>query len=122
MNSILTWQSEETPSPSLMAVSSSQKRPRQLPYCHHYTILFEPEPEGGYHAFCPTLKGCHTQGETLAEAIENMAEAIQLYIDSWLSDQQPLPALPEEEFSRCHAPTWECGADAPASRSRHAGA
>lgn len=30
-------------------------------------------------AIVPTLPGCHTQGETLAEVMENVKEAIELY-------------------------------------------
>ena len=32
---------------------------------HHFTVIFEKEDEGGYHVFCPTLPGCHTQSETI---------------------------------------------------------
>ena len=44
-----------------------------------YTVVFEEENGTGYHAFCPVLPGCHTQGETLAEAMENIKDAIHLY-------------------------------------------
>lgn len=29
----------------------------------------EKEEEGGYHAFCPILKGCHSQGDTFEDLI-----------------------------------------------------
>ena len=29
---------------------------------YNYTVIFEQEEDGGYHAFCPMLKGCHSQG------------------------------------------------------------
>jgi predicted RNase H-like HicB family nuclease len=29
-----------------------------------YTIIFEKEADGGYHVYCPALKGCHSQGDT----------------------------------------------------------
>jgi predicted RNase H-like HicB family nuclease len=48
----------------------------------NYTVVFEREPDGGYHAFCPTLRGCHSQGGTHEEAVENIKEAIALYIES----------------------------------------
>ena len=48
----------------------------------HYTVILEREEEGGYHAFAPALKGCHSQGETLEEAVENIREAIAAYIES----------------------------------------
>jgi predicted RNase H-like HicB family nuclease len=58
---------------------------------YHYTVLLEKEEDGGYHAFCPILKGCHSQGDTLEEAIENITEAIELYIESLQADNQPVP-------------------------------
>ena len=48
----------------------------------HYTVILEREDDGGYHAFVPALKGCHTQGDTLDQAVENMREAIGLYLES----------------------------------------
>jgi len=34
------------------------------------------EPEGGYWAEVPALPGCYSQGETVAELLENVREAI----------------------------------------------
>ncbi len=36
----------------------------------------------GYYAFCPALDGCHSQGDTLEEVMENMKEALSLYIST----------------------------------------
>ena len=58
---------------------------------YNYTVIFEKETEGGYHAFCPVLKGCHSQGDNFEEAVENITEAISLYLDSLKEDQQPIP-------------------------------
>jgi len=55
------------------------------------TVVIEPEEEGGYHVFCPELKGCHTQGDTLKEALGNAAEAIEVYLESLLEDGEPIP-------------------------------
>ena len=33
----------------------------------HYTVILEREEDGGYHAFTPALKGCHSQGESVGE-------------------------------------------------------
>ena len=49
---------------------------------HTYTVLLEKEEDGGYHAFCPALPGCHTQGDSYDEAIDNIKDAIRLYIES----------------------------------------
>jgi len=56
-----------------------------------YTVIFEREEDGGYHAFVPVLKGCHTQGDTLDEAIENIREAIALYLESLAAAGERMP-------------------------------
>lgn len=58
---------------------------------HHFTVMLEREEGGGYHAFCPALKGCHTQGDTLDEALANVREAIEAYLESLRADGEPLP-------------------------------
>jgi len=57
---------------------------------YNYTIILEREEDGGYHAFCPALPGCHTQGDTYEEALENIKDAIKLYIGS-LKAQKKIP-------------------------------
>ncbi len=44
-------------------------------------FIFEPQEEGGYHAYAPDLPGLHTQSETLDEALANAQEALELYVD-----------------------------------------
>ncbi len=58
---------------------------------YNYTVLLEKEEDGGYHAFCPILRGCHSQGDTFEEAIANITEAIELYIESLIAVSQPIP-------------------------------
>ena len=58
---------------------------------YNYTVLLEKEQDGGYHAFCPVLKGCHSQGDSFEETIENITEAIELYIESLIADNKPVP-------------------------------
>ncbi|HHC24934.1 MAG TPA: type II toxin-antitoxin system HicB family antitoxin [Desulfobacterales bacterium] len=41
----------------------------------------------GYYTFCPELEGCHSQGDTMDEAIENMKEAIALYLETMTKDE-----------------------------------
>lgn len=38
--------------------------------------------DNGYYAYCPELKGCHSQGDTLDEVSRNIKEAIELYLES----------------------------------------
>ncbi|MGB7553319.1 MAG: type II toxin-antitoxin system HicB family antitoxin [Candidatus Korobacteraceae bacterium] len=58
---------------------------------YRFTVIFEKENEGGYHVFCPTLPGCHTQSETVEEGVSNVREAIQLYVETLLEDGLPIP-------------------------------
>lgn len=44
-------------------------------------IVLEPQEGGGYTAYVPALPGCVSQGETKAEALENIREAIVLYLE-----------------------------------------
>ncbi|MCP1715916.1 putative RNase H-like HicB family nuclease [Methanocalculus alkaliphilus] len=41
----------------------------------HVLIRADPE-DGGYTVSCPAIPGCHSQGETVEEALENIRDAI----------------------------------------------
>jgi predicted RNase H-like HicB family nuclease len=45
-------------------------------------IVLEKGTDGYVVAYCPALKGCVTQGKTEQEAIDNLREAIELFLDS----------------------------------------
>jgi predicted RNase H-like HicB family nuclease len=51
-------------------------------------VILEPSNEGGYTVYVPSLPGCISEGETLDEALENIREAIELYLepveDDWV--------------------------------------
>lgn len=42
-----------------------------------YKVVIEPCEEGGYVVSCPAVPGCHSQGETIEEALKNIKEAIE---------------------------------------------
>lgn len=44
-------------------------------------VIIEPDETGGYVVSCPSLPGCHSQGETIDEVLANIREAIELYIE-----------------------------------------
>ena len=44
-------------------------------------FVFEPDPDGGYHAYAPELPGLHTEGDTLEQALSNAEEALGLFIE-----------------------------------------
>ena len=45
------------------------------------TVILEPQEEGGYTVYVPSLPGCISQGETKDEALKNIKEAIELYLE-----------------------------------------
>ena len=45
------------------------------------TVVLEEEEEGGYTVYVPSLPGCISQGETREEALKNIKEAIELYLE-----------------------------------------
>jgi predicted RNase H-like HicB family nuclease len=44
-------------------------------------IILEPSEEGGYTVTVPALPGCISEGESLDEAVVNIREAIELYLE-----------------------------------------
>ena len=44
-------------------------------------VVLEPSDEGGYTVYVPSLSGCISEGETIDEALENIQEAIELYLE-----------------------------------------
>lgn len=45
-------------------------------------VVLEPSDEGGYTVYVPSLPGCVSEGETIEEALENIREAIMLYLEA----------------------------------------
>jgi len=51
-------------------------------------LSFEIEIDGKeYHTWCPELPGCHTHGKTVKEALENLKDAVQLYLEVVMEEQ-----------------------------------
>jgi len=63
----------------------------------NFRVIFEPEKDGGYHAYCPTLRGCHSYGDTLDEARKNIAEAIEAYLESLAKHGEEIPQEQPDE-------------------------
>jgi len=57
-------------------------------------VVLEPSDEGGFTAIVPSLPGCISEGETVKEALANVQEAIQLYLepvdDDWVAKENAL--------------------------------
>lgn len=56
-----------------------------------YRVLLTKEMEGGYTVTIPTLPGCVTYGDTVAEAISMARGAIDLYLESLEAQSEPIP-------------------------------
>ncbi|MBM4275058.1 MAG: type II toxin-antitoxin system HicB family antitoxin [Deltaproteobacteria bacterium] len=54
-------------------------------------VVLEPSDEGGFTVYVPSLPGCISEGDTREEALANIREAIDLYLE----EEEPLP-LPEK--------------------------
>ena len=46
-----------------------------------FRVILEPSEEGGYTAIVPSLSGCVSEGDTREEALKNIREAIELYLE-----------------------------------------
>lgn len=53
----------------------------------NYDAVFEKEKDGGYSVWIPDLPGCASQGNTLEEAMQNIKEAAELYLED-ANDEQ----------------------------------
>ncbi len=54
---------------------------------YEFDVVILEDESGGYIAIVPSLPGCHTQGDTISEVLENVREAIELYLET-LSDEE----------------------------------
>lgn len=59
---------------------------------HTFPVILIPQPDGGYFVDCPSLPGCHSQGDTRDEALENIREAIVLVLEDMAEQGEPVPA------------------------------
>ena len=57
-------------------------------------IVLEPGDEGGYTVYVPALPGCISEGDTIEEAMANIREAVELYLepveDDWVLEEGTL--------------------------------
>lgn len=49
-------------------------------------IFLEPSEDGGYTTIVPSLPGCISEGDTVDEALANIREAIELYLEPFDHD------------------------------------
>ena len=54
-----------------------------------FKVVLEPSDEGGYTVYVPSLPGCISEGDTVEEALKNIQEAIELYLEPVEDDLIP---------------------------------
>jgi antitoxin HicB len=73
------------------------RKPLEYYLSLEYPVFLVAEPEGGYTALHPDLEGCVAVGETPEEALNNLAEARRLWLETTYEhgDEIPLPSAPK---------------------------
>jgi predicted RNase H-like HicB family nuclease len=54
-------------------------------------VIMSPGEDGYWLVECPSLQGCNSQGKSKEEAIANIKEAIEVYIEALEEDGLPVP-------------------------------
>jgi predicted RNase H-like HicB family nuclease len=57
-------------------------------------VVLEPSEDGGFTVYVPSLPGCISEGDTEVEALANIREAIELYLEP--VDDDLVPAAPNQ--------------------------
>lgn len=63
-----------------------------------FRVIVEPDEDGVFVTECPTLPGCISQGKTREEAMANIRDAIQGYVQSLEKHGDPIPGPITEEI------------------------
>ncbi len=64
---------------------------------HSIQVIIEHDKDG-YFAYAPELKGCHSQGDSLEEAMKNIREAVEVYLET-LTPTETKRLLKKEVFT-----------------------
>ena len=62
-----------------------------------YRVFIEQDEDGVFVAEVPALPGCISQGNTRNEALQNIQEAITVYLESLKVHNEPIPPSINEE-------------------------
>jgi predicted RNase H-like HicB family nuclease len=63
-----------------------------------YTVILEREADGSFVVSVPALPGCVSQGDSRQEALLNIREAIELYIEDCREAGDPVPEEAGREY------------------------
>ncbi len=62
-------------------------------------VILEPSEDGGFTVYVPALPGCLSEGNTKEEALANIREAIELYLEPVEDDASFSPNAEELEIT-----------------------
>ncbi len=62
-----------------------------------YRVIIQQDEDGMFVAEVPALPGCMSQGATRVEALANIREAIEAYLESLKDHDEPIPPSIDEE-------------------------
>jgi antitoxin HicB len=63
-----------------------------------YTVILQRESDGGYVVTVPALPGCVSQGDSREQALGNIEEAIELYLEDVQAAGEPIPVEDGREY------------------------
>ena len=56
-----------------------------------YSVIIHEAEEGGHWVEVPALPGCYSQGESVEETLENVKDAITLYLETLMDEELSIP-------------------------------
>jgi predicted RNase H-like HicB family nuclease len=68
-----------------------------------YTVVLEREADGGYVASVPAMPGCVSQGDNRDQAMANIRQAVELYVEDCKDAGDPIPTEAGKEFVEIEA-------------------
>jgi len=68
-----------------------------------YTVILRKEEDGGCVATVPVLPGCVSQGDTRDEALKNIEEAVEVYLEDVRAAGESIPVEDERAFVEVNA-------------------
>ena len=75
-------------------------------FAYKLPLVFEPQPEGGYTVTCPILPELITEGDIIADALNNVKDALIAIIEAYADLNRPLPQVLECIALDLRTPFW----------------
>ena len=69
-----------------------------MPKVLNYRVLIEQDEDGVFVASAPSLQGCYTEGDTFEEAVNNIKEAMGLYLEDKMEAAKELDEAKSKQF------------------------